>query len=127
MSNSSSANRYRIVVCRGPECGDKRDSAVLYQELERLVQENQLGGRVVLEWQSCFGQCRSGPNILVRVVREAKDDPLRLAVLLPTASGESVLYQGVRVEELEQIIQLHIVGGRPIRAMMRRKSEGTSR
>jgi (2Fe-2S) ferredoxin len=115
------AERYRIVVCRGPECGDRRDSATLYAELARLIAARNLVGRVELEWQSCFGRCQSGPNILVRLVTAADESPLRMSVLLPSANGDAVLYNDVRLEELARILEDHVIGGRPVRAMINRK------
>jgi (2Fe-2S) ferredoxin len=115
------AERYRIVVCRGPECGDRRDSATLYAELARLVATRNLAGRVELEWQSCFGRCQSGPNILVRLVTGADESPFRMSVLLPSASGDAVLYNDVHLEELARILEDHVIGGRPVRAMINRK------
>ena len=113
--------RYRIVVCRGPECGDRRDSQALYAELERLITARGLRGKVELEWQSCFGRCQSGPNILVRLITQADASPFRMSVLLPSANGDAVLYNGVRLEELGRLLEDHVVGGRPVRAMINRK------
>jgi len=115
------APRYRIVVCRGPECGDKRGSSALHAELSRLIAARQLGPRVELEWQSCFGRCQSGPNIMVRIITAADQGPLRFTVLLPSASGDSVLYNGMRLEELPRILDDHVIGGRPVRALLARK------
>jgi (2Fe-2S) ferredoxin len=112
--------RYRIIVCRGPECGDKRGSAALYGELARLIKEKDLQSRVELEWQSCFGRCQSGPNIMVRLRTPADDGPLRFTVLLPMANGEAVLYQGMRIEELARLLDDHVKGGQPVRALLRR-------
>jgi NADP-reducing hydrogenase subunit HndC len=115
------APRYRIVVCRGPECGDKRGSSALHGELVRLIRERGLAPRCELEWQSCFGRCQSGPNIMVRTITKEDQGPLRFTVLLPSASGDSVLYNGVRVEELPRILDDHVIGGRPVRALLARK------
>jgi len=116
--------RYRVIVCRGPECGERRGSAALYAELERQIELNGLAGRVELDWQSCFGRCQSGPNIMVREASEHDAGPARFTVLLPTNTGEAVLYNAVRIEELGRILRDHVVGGRPIRAMMGRKPPG---
>ena len=115
------APRYRIVVCRGPECGDKRGSSALHAELGRLIAARGLTARCELEWQSCFGRCQSGPNIMVRLIDKDDKGPLRFTVLLPSASGDSVLYNGVRMEELPRILDDHVVGGRPVRALLVRK------
>jgi (2Fe-2S) ferredoxin len=115
------APRYRIVVCRGPECGDKRGSSALHAELLRLIAQRGIGPRCELEWQSCFGRCQSGPNIMVRAISKEDAGPLRFTVLLPSASGDSVLYNGVRLEELPRILDDHVFGGRPVRALLARK------
>lgn len=63
-----SERRYRIVVCRGPDCGDRRDSASVHAAFGRALAEAGLGARCELDWQSCFGRCSQGPNVLVREV-----------------------------------------------------------
>jgi (2Fe-2S) ferredoxin len=119
-----SSPRYRILVCRGPECGDKRGSAALHAELVRLLRMRGLTDRVDLEWQSCFGRCQSGPNMLVRVIRPEDRGVFQFAVLLPSASGDAVLYTSVSMAELQRIIDDHIVGGRPVRALLARRPRG---
>ena len=116
--------RYRVIVCRGPECGDRRGSAALHAELSRQIEQLGLTSRVELDWQSCFGRCQSGPNIMVREVGANDTNAFRFTVLLPTNSGEVVLYNAVRIEELGRILRDHVMGGRPIRAMMGRKPRG---
>jgi len=116
--------RYRVIVCRGPECGDRRGSADLHAELGRQIERLGLSSRVELDWQSCFGRCQSGPNIMVREVSANDTSPFRFSVLLPTNTGEVVLYNAVRIEELGRILYDHIVGGRPIRAMIGRRPPG---
>ena len=119
-------SRYRIVICHGPECGDKRGSAALQVELLRLIHVLGLEARVEVGRQSCFGRCQSGPNVLVTLQPSgaAGQSRLGLGMFLPLAGSGAVLYNGVRLEELRRILEDHIVGGRPIRAMLRRKLPG---
>jgi (2Fe-2S) ferredoxin len=91
-----------------------------------MVRARGLSHRVELEWQSCFGRCQSGPNVLVRVVSAADAGPRRFSVFLPMTGGDAVLYNAVRFEELAQILEDHILGGRPIRAMLNRKPKGVA-
>jgi (2Fe-2S) ferredoxin len=118
--------RWQIVVCRGPECGERRNSAALHAELARLVRARGLEARVELDWQSCFGRCQSGPNILVRSCEAGAAPPPQFAVLLPSAAGDAVLYNGVSTDELARILTDHIGAGRPIRFMINRKPKGVA-
>ncbi|HJZ86669.1 MAG TPA: hypothetical protein VKN99_15935 [Polyangia bacterium] len=116
--------RYRVIVCRGPECGDRRGSGALYAELDRLLRLHGLETRVELDWQSCFGRCQSGPNIMVRLLGADDRSTFRFTVLLPSSTGEAVLYNAVRLEELPRILLDHVIGGRPIRALIGRRPRG---
>ena len=60
--------RYKIIVCRGPECGERLGSSAIYAAFHEAIRLRGLEGRAELAWQSCFGRCRQGPNVLVRPV-----------------------------------------------------------
>src|SRR5437868_12101158 len=108
-----------VLVCRGPECGDQRNSAAVHRALVgALPGRVPVGTEVVLRWQSCFGQCQKGPNVLVREMRE-KEDALLLA-FMPTAGEGAALYLAVRPQDTLRIIDEHIVGGRTIDEFKRR-------
>lgn len=103
--------RFKILVCRGPECGDKRDSAALHAQLVTQLRAAPLPqAEVEVGWQSCFGHCTRGPNLLVREVRPG-EDALRLA-MMPTLAPGAVLYHGVRPQDIRRIIQEHLKSGR---------------
>lgn len=110
--------RYKITVCRGPECGDRRFSRDIHVELAKLARARGLEGRVVLDWQTCFGRCRVGPNVLVRRVAPG-EDPL-LDSLVPRPGCEAVLYSGVGPKDASRILQEHVVDGRVLQDLVRK-------
>ena len=105
--------RYRIVVCRGPECGDRRDSASLHTALASLCRQRGLEGRVELGWQSCFGRCRQGPNVLVRPIMPHERSSLLAAP--PLFGPGAALYNGVGPGDLLRILEQHVEQGTILR------------
>jgi (2Fe-2S) ferredoxin len=105
--------KYRIVVCRGPECGDRRDSASLYTALSDLCRQRGLEGRVELGWQSCFGRCRQGPNVLVRPIMP--NETRSLFGAMPLGGPGSALYNGVGPGDLLRILEQHVGRGEILR------------
>ncbi len=114
-------SHYNILVCRGPECGDKRDSASLFDAFElALRQAPTLPCTVELGRYSCFGRCRRGPNVLVREVLE-NENPM-LVKLMPTAGPRAILYHGVRTDEVPRIVDEHLRHGRKIDELILRNA-----
>lgn len=113
--------RFKILVCRGPECGDKRNSAAVAAQLLVALRETPPPeAEVEVGWQSCFGQCAHGPNVLVREVRQGENG-LRLS-MMPTLAPGAVLYHRVDASEAGRIISEHLMSGRVI-ADWTRKTE----
>lgn len=114
--------RYRIVVCRGPECGERLGSHALHAAFTEAVRARGLEGSAELGWQSCFGRCRQGPNVLVRPV--AANESRFLAAIAPTTSGPgTALYNGVTIADVATIVESHVVGGRIVRELVRKPEE----
>lgn len=112
-----SERRYRIVVCRGPECGDKRNSRAVHEAFVRAVTSAQVAHRCELEWQSCFGRCSQGPNALVRELAATPAAAPRFAFAdLPAARGggarmATALYNRLAPEHAAEIVASHVVRG----------------
>ncbi len=100
-----------VLVCRGPECGDKRNSAAVHAEFVRLLVTPAPGVEVALDWQSCFGKCQRGVNVLVRENNQGEDAFFRS--FLSAAPG-SALYNAVKPSEVERILREHVVGGKVV-------------
>lgn len=112
--------KYTILVCRGPECGDKRHSADVHTEFKRELARVPLdGNQVSLDLYSCFGQCQRGPNVLVREILPT--DSAMMLKLMPTAGGRATLYHRVAPADVRRIIEEHVAAGRPLVELTQRK------
>ncbi len=112
--------KYQILVCRGPECGDKRHSADVHAQLQlELAVRPPDGNEVVLDGYSCFGKCQRGVNVLVREVKPGENT--RMLFLMPTASASAFLYNRVEPAEARRIVEEHVSQGRPIVELTRRR------
>ena len=73
--------KYTILVCRGPECGDKRHSADVHAAFKRELASCPLDGNsATLDLYSCFGKCQRGVNVLVRE-NLPTDNPMMLKLI----------------------------------------------
>jgi len=102
--------RLTVIVCGGPVCGDRRGSGLLLEHARARIAERGLAGRVSVREEVCLGHFLRGPNILV-----ASGDPGLAAV--GEAPGLSVLYNHMTVEDLDRVIERHLVGGIAVRAL----------
>lgn len=112
------SRRFKLLVCRGPECGEKRGSAAIYDELRRVLADR--GVEVELGWQSCFGRCTQGPNCLVReIIQPPGPQRFVFATLPAPRGGVSALYNGVAPSDVVEIVDQHVLGGRLVRRLIR--------
>lgn len=107
--SQGATKKYAILVCKGPECGEKRHSADIHAAFARELKTCPLSGNeATLEQYSCFGKCKSGPNVLVR---EMKTGETRLFLLMPTAGAGAHLYHGVQPKDVRRILEEHVAKG----------------
>jgi (2Fe-2S) ferredoxin len=109
----SEPRRLTLTVCRGPTCGERRDSAQLHARLTELIAARGLGDRVTLAWETCFGHCIRGPNVLAYDTDEVRGWSVYAGLDSPSA----VLYNRVTVDELERLLDRHLGGGMSIRVL----------
>lgn len=76
-----------------PSCTQDGTSP-LHAALQQLTREAGLGGKVRINKSGCLDQCEHGPTVVVY--------------------PEAVWYGGVRPEDAAEIVQQHLVGGRPV-------------
>ncbi len=93
-----------VIVCTGPVCGDRRGSGKLIEHLRVRVLARGLEDRVEVREEVCLGHCLRGPNILVGDQVEG-------------ASGRAVLYNHMTVEDVDRVVERHLVGGMAVRAL----------
>ena len=79
-------------------CCDPAGQAELQKALKAKLAERGLKGRVRANKSGCLDQCEHGPNMVVY--------------------PEAVWYGGVRKEDLDEIVEAHIIGGEPVRRLM---------
>jgi (2Fe-2S) ferredoxin len=113
--------RFKIVICRGPECGDRRGSAALHDVFRSALEAQDARESAELSWQSCFGRCTQGPNVLVR---ELVTDPAPTLgtgfATAPGPRGATALYNRVDSTRVERVVVLHIKGGQIVREFIER-------
>lgn len=113
------SRRYKIVICRGPECGDRRGSNALHEVFRSALEAHNARERVDLVWQSCFGRCTQGPNVLVREV--AAQEPVGFGfATLPGPRGATALYNRIDPEKVERVVVQHVLGGQIVRELIER-------
>jgi (2Fe-2S) ferredoxin len=94
-----------VIVCRGPVCRDQRGSDQLREHLAQTIEKRGLQDRIRLADEVCLGHCLRGPNILVH----DEDDPR------PSYYG--VMYNRMTIEDLERVVDRHLMGGIVVRAL----------
>lgn len=95
--------RLRVTVCRGPECGVF--SADIVAALRDRIAELGLDSWVSLDHQTCFGRCRSGPNLVIAEIDDAKPSSLGLATL--PNRGRSTMYNHMTPETAVRALESH--------------------
>ncbi len=123
MSEAARQKKYRIVVCRGPECGEQRNSAAVHAAFLNEVTTRRLETRVELAWQSCFGRCRQGPNVLCSAVEPTAS---RFLFALAPSRGDAAMYNGVTPADVPRILTEHVLGGRMVRDLIKKPELSTA-
>ena len=111
------------MICRGPECGDRRGSAALHEVFRSALEAHAARERAELVWQSCFGRCTQGPNVLVREIQT--QEPIgavpRIGLAtMPAPRGATALYNRVDPTRVERVVVQHVLGGRVVREFVER-------
>jgi len=75
-------------------CCSAKNSVAVADALRAAVKRLGLGGRVRINMAGCLDQCVHGPNIVVY--------------------PEQVWYGFVKVEDVEEIVQSHLIEGKPV-------------
>jgi (2Fe-2S) ferredoxin len=83
-------------------CCDPEAKAELQKTFKQKLAERGLKGRVRANQSGCLDQCEHGPNLVVY--------------------PEAVWYGGVTLADVDEIIDAHIVGGKPVERLRMRDS-----
>ena len=72
-------------------------------------------------WQSCFGRCTQGPNVLVREIVAAPPNQLGSGfATLPGPRGVTALYNRVDEQRVDRIVVEHVKQGEIVRDFIER-------
>lgn len=114
--------RFKIVICRGPECGDRHGSAALLEVFRSALAAHGAQEHTELAWQSCFGRCTQGPNVLVREILTSEGAPTLGSgfATLPGPRGATALYNRVDIKRATHVVAEHVVGGKVVREYIER-------
>jgi (2Fe-2S) ferredoxin len=99
--------KHHVFVCTGKSCGAFGSEAVL-EEFWKVLKEKGLlygkrgsfEGSVLVTTCGSLGLCLVGPAVLVY--------------------PEGVWYYGVKTEDVEEIVEVHLIGGNPVERLLAR-------
>ena len=107
-----------MLVCRGPECGDRRDSRRVYEAFRQAIEARGLADTTELGWQSCFGRCTQGPNALVKEILAG--EPAFAFAALPGPRGVTALYNRLDAVKAHRVVAEHLERGVIVRELIER-------
>jgi (2Fe-2S) ferredoxin len=118
--------RYRVAVCRGPDC--RRNGADgVFAALKEMLAARGLAGQCELYRGGCYGLCHVGANVVIRENDGKPRDPLsRDDFQLLSVPGE-YHYAGVRAFEAVRIVEDHIGKDEPVVEMLGKTRAGKLR
>ena len=104
------AKKLTVVVCKGPVCGEQRGSAALKAHLDETLASRGIAERVEVVEEVCLGHCLRGPNVLV--YEEGREGRF--------STTGAVLYNRMTPEDLDRVVDRHLVGGMAVRVLTNR-------
>ena len=116
--------RYRVAVCRGPDC--RRNGADgVYAALRETLAARGLVADCDLYRGGCYGLCHVGANVVVREHDGKPRDPLSRADFQLLGIPGEYHYAGVRAYEAPKIIDSHVAKDEPVQEMLgKARAEG---
>ena len=93
--------RSHVMVCGGTGCTSSNSGAII-NEFEKLIAERGLDKEVKVVRTGCFGLCEAGPVVIVY--------------------PEGAFYSHVKVENVERIVDEHLVKGRIVKELLYKNS-----
>ncbi|MDR3293439.1 MAG: NADH-quinone oxidoreductase subunit NuoF [Clostridiales bacterium] len=91
------ARAVSVLICGGTGCTSGNSIKIL-DKFNRLIKENNLGGRVKTVLTGCFGLCALGPVVVVY--------------------PEGAFYSQVKESDVDKIVDEHIKGGKVVKSLL---------
>ena len=98
--------KQHVLICVGPRCGGERHSERIRQEFRREFVRQALPVSVKDTPCICFGLCSYGPNVIVY--------------------PDGVVYSGVKLPDVAEIVREHLVRGRVVDRLLFRRKDPTA-
>src|SRR5215472_11681198 len=95
--------KYRLAVCKGPECRSG-GADLLFSTCRELLLQQGLATRCEAYRGGCYGLCHLGPNVVVREDRGAPRNPLAPENFQLMGWEGEHHYSAVNLEKLARII-----------------------
>lgn len=90
--------------------------------MREVIAARQLGERVELTWQSCFGRCTRGPNVLIGERPQQPLTPVRRSLTMPPPRrAKAALYNRVTPGDCAELVDEHIIAGRVVSRLIEPK------
>ena len=112
-----SEKRYRVSVCRGPDCS-KNGAGAVYSRAIELAREPALFLRCELQRGGCYGLCHLGPNVVVREKKPGPIDPFSSEDYQLTFEEGEVYYWRLSPDGIERVIREHVGQGQVVRELV---------
>ena len=96
--------RTHILVCGGTGCTSNKSFKIV-EELNKQLTERNLNGEVKVIHTGCFGLCAKGP----------------IMVVYP----EGTFYHSVKADDVTDIIEQHVIAGKPVERLLHKENDGT--
>ncbi len=94
-----------VLVCGGTGC-TSNNSRKIREELKKQLGDNNLQDTVQIVETGCFGLCASGPVVIVY--------------------PEAAFYSNVKVDDVTDIVQQHLIRGKLVERLLHKEKEGES-
>lgn len=93
---------------------------MLHEVFRSALEAHDARDRAELMWQSCFGRCTQGPNVLVREVVTEQPSLGTGFATLPGPRGATALYNRMDSARVERVVVQHVIGGQIVRELIER-------
>lgn len=99
--------RYRVAVCKGPDCR-RNGSEAVFAAAKAALAESDLTPKCELYRGGCYGLCHMGPNVVVREDVGRKRDPFSREDYQLMGWEEEAYYSHMSEAKIRRVIHEHV-------------------
>ena len=101
INQKSQAREKHILICHGTGCTSSKSPEIL-KKFRQIIEEKKIENVRVIQ-TGCFGLCAKGPVVIIR--------------------PEDTFYAMVTPDDCEEIIESHIINGKPVERLLCKSSK----